>query len=118
LKGELATAELPGVTVNCWQVVLGAPGCPGPLGLVAAAAFPKLERRKAAIMSMARVVLLRVMVLTIVVVNIKILCENFPSLQIHQSCGFKRAIYLPLSLSPADTPKGRCINGFPKRDDV
>jgi len=62
LKGEFAAIEFPGVVVNCWHVVLGAPGCPGPLGLVAAAAFPKLERRKAAITSMARVVLRDIMV--------------------------------------------------------
>jgi hypothetical protein len=62
LKGEFPLIELPGVVVNCWHVVLGAPGCPGPLGLVVAAAFPKVERRKAAITSMARVVLWDIMV--------------------------------------------------------
>lgn len=62
LKGEFAAIDLPGVTVNCWHVVLGAPGCPGPLGLVAAAALPNVERRKAAMSSMVKVVFLRIIV--------------------------------------------------------
>ena len=44
LKGEFAAAELPGVAVNCWHVVFGAPGWPGPFGLVVANAVPDIAR--------------------------------------------------------------------------
>ena len=44
LNGEFAAPELPGVAVNCWHVVFGAPGWPGPFGLVSAKAVPDIVR--------------------------------------------------------------------------
>ena len=44
MNGEFAVTELPGVAVNCWHVVFGAPGWPGPFGLVVAKAVPDIVR--------------------------------------------------------------------------
>lgn len=58
LNGDWELLEFPGVTIYCWQVVFGAPGCPGPFGLGLASAAPATKRFKAIPLTKPKIIFL------------------------------------------------------------